>query len=118
MNATTRRMGWGLQEDVPATAIGAIGARAIQGRTVLDILHDRKDVWTKDDVARRAFVVAWQAAWNEIQNAALRLDPAKAARVVLFDRDGLTVVGNTNGSHGYVYILGYLSPLPASGGAK
>jgi len=111
---------WGLDYVVPDGAAASWGARAIAVGTTtgtwgLDFLGDRMDA-AGDRAARERLVAALNdpEKWAAIKDGfrALRrqgkLDGRVAGQQVLYDDGDLVVVGDTHGSHGYVYVNAWL----------
>ena len=104
---------WGLWEALPKGASPAWGARAILKNGRLDLLWDRQSL-VGNTVDRREFArllnkrvllavhETVEALWNTGQ-----LRPDKDEQHVLYDDDTCICVGNTNASHGYLYMLAW-----------
>jgi hypothetical protein len=108
-------LGFGLRNAVPKTAEAAWGARLIiSADGYVDFLANRTDV-----VGSTAGKAALLALLNEklpgralmdIVSAKIKayeISTREEAEVVLFDADGLKVVGNSNASHGYFYVAAF-----------
>jgi hypothetical protein len=104
---------WGLWSALPEGTSVAWGARAILKNGRIDLLWDRQSmkgcVPDRQDFARflnkRVLLAVHEtieALWNTGQ-----LKPNKDEKHVLYDDDTCTVVGNTNASYGYLYMLAW-----------
>jgi len=118
--APRTRPAWGLSAAVPEGAPASWGARAIFGRTQMDLLPDRQDLVGEEphrtalltilnDAGRLAFA---QAKYRDAV-ATGRVRPDEAGYVVLdrFD-DAYTFAVNTHASHGYVCAAAWIAPPP------
>lgn len=111
--------GWGLWDHMPVSATAAWGARAIFKNGQIDILPDRQDSYFDaqggdEDGLKKAFFSALQThAFPLAREAAKKayfdgeLDPAKANLVTLVSGE-ITVLADTRGSHGHLYIIAYV----------
>lgn len=82
------------------------GARAIQqGNGDVSLVHDRCDIIGEGD--RKAFVELLNTKLPAALEEASLLRHDKAEEVVLFEDDEFVILGNTNASYGYVYLVGW-----------
>jgi hypothetical protein len=109
---------WGLKFEIPEDAPAGYGARAIQCDECLDFLHDRMGAFAKDETSVRAWSVLMdRPGVNETirENYAKLYNEGKLQQhqdgiEVLFEDEAVKVVADTRGSHGYVYIAGWIKP--------
>lgn len=118
--ALRNELQWGYRAGIPEGVTAAWGARAIlDGRTgYLDLMGDRMSS------------VGPAAEVDKISTALRRAEPIIHKRVetgtkkwtiaghraeehVLYKTKVLTVIGNTNASHGYLYMVAFLTPKEA-----
>ena len=111
--------GFGYWRACPEDACIAWGARAILNRGTIDLLYDRQS-WNgvaKENVTiRKGFSKLINQALPAVRDEVERLCSLglmrgdKAAEFVLFEssgENGIRIVGNTNGSCGYLYLVAY-----------
>jgi hypothetical protein len=113
--------GFGYPAGVPANAPAVWGARGIiDGGRFLGLLHDRQGCWAVDDTHRaaldallndcRVLEIVRRVFTEKCDAGEIRSDEPN--EVVLYSTLGLTVIGNSNGSHGYFYVSAFLHPYP------
>lgn len=122
MKTSKNDLEWGLKAEIPEDAQAAWGARAIQQYDKLDLLPDRQDSFAVNESMKAGFWAAWgragmlgviRDAYSKLWQAGkFRHDQAETVRI--YEDNALVTVGNTNGSHGYVYLAVYLKPHRAS----
>lgn len=113
----TRRLPWGYTAAVPADTKAAWGARLIiDGQSYKhggDLLYDRQGGYSDS----KGYATLLHDRLNSIKPwlkplAALILDgtvrPDQENEVIVYEDELIKVVGNSNGSHGYFYIAGWL----------
>jgi hypothetical protein len=108
-------LGFGLRNAVPNTAEAAWGARfIIYADGGVDFVPNRTDVvgTTESKAALLALLNEKlpKRALIDIISAKIKayeISTREPNEVVLFDADGLKVVGNSNGSHGYFYVAAF-----------
>lgn len=114
------RLDWGLQP--PPSAVAAWGARAIfdNGNGSIDLLHDRQSCAGADEAAKKQLVEILNGGVLKKINEKVRsrwsegrIDPTtECPQLLIQQRHGdayaLFVEANTNGSHGYLYIVAYI----------
>lgn len=106
---------WGLKSAVPKEASLAWGARVIYRDGYIDIVHDRQGFIGPDKKAIKAFaqevndalVFAKKRVLDWYQTDKYKLDPGFSEEHILFDSETLRIVGNTNASHGYLYLAAW-----------
>jgi hypothetical protein len=138
--STEPKLAWGLSWAVPEDSHAAWGARAIVEGTGFSLLPDRQSIWSDDDEARKKLIAAlngpllgtWQVlrthehpARGALHHAQERVTALREAGAicgpngeggdqdqehVLYEDDAVKMVGNTNGSFGYLYIAAWLKP--------
>jgi hypothetical protein len=113
-------LAFGLSAAVPTTAKAAWGSRMIfqfrDGVPDVGFVMGRSDLVCADgEEAAKAKLAAWvdEHARDIIAAAELALRsytirPSEAGRFVIFEDERGRVVGNTNASHGYLYVAGWL----------
>lgn len=111
-----RKLGYGLSNAVPDTATAAWGARLIINMDGgVDFVYDRTDMVGVDPAAERAFrnVLKEKLSYGVLRDAirdlilTREIDTRVEREVVILDENGIKVVGNTNASHGYLYIAAW-----------
>lgn len=122
---TEPKLGWGLRHAVPEDARAAWGARAIVEERGFSLLPDRQEIWAADQEAKDALASALNGpnrgdgAISKAQETAGKLMDAGEIRNqsggrdepgehLLYENDEIKIVGNTNGSYGYLYLAGWL----------
>jgi len=80
---------WGYTPGLPLGATAAWGARAILRHGSADLLHDRQI--------------------KRLSNSGL-MRSEEANEFVLYEDGDVAIVGNTNASHGYLYLVAFLKP--------
>ncbi len=129
--STKPKLAWGLSWAVPEVAHAAWGARAIVEGTGFGLLHDRQSIWSDDDAARQKLIAVLNGpgggdgAIHQAQEKVAALREAGTIcgpngqggdtpqEHVLYEDDAVKMVGNTNGSFGYLYITAWLKPETA-----
>lgn len=131
MNKSKKDMAWGLIREIPDESQAAWGARAIQREEFFELLIDRQDSFAVSDELWAGFWAAWGRAGmlGVIRDAYKKLwfenkfRPNETKTFKLYEDRAIVAVGNTNSSHGYLYLAGYLKPhlnsekLPPPGSA-
>jgi len=113
-------LNWGMNV-APEEAPAAWGARAIIEGASFGLLHDRQGVRSDDNVARQRLVALLNGGViRKAQGrvAELRLDGTicgpngeggdTPGSHVLYEDDAVKVMGDTHGSHGYLYLAAWL----------
>jgi hypothetical protein len=111
---TTRRLDWGLNAH-PEDSPGCWGARAIlqSGSNPIDIVGNRQDAdgplfgVLASLLNDAGGLKVAQARVRELQNT-WQMSSSESKLFTLVDNDMMTMVANTNGSHGYLYISAWL----------
>jgi hypothetical protein len=108
-------LAWGLRNAIPDTATAAWGARfIIYADGGVDFVPNRTDV--VGTTTRKAALLAMlndklpKRALIDIISAKIKayeISTREPNEVVLFDDGELKVVGNSNGSHGYFYVVAF-----------
>jgi hypothetical protein len=111
---------WGLRGVLPTNAVTAWGARAIlqtSGDFPIDLLPDRQDIIGEPEQRSLLKHLLNAAGGTRIMQARVKsmlnarvIDSRKASQVTLLDTDLIRVDANTNASHGYLYLTGWLKP--------
>lgn len=121
---------WGSERPLPAFGVSAHrppdearavwGARAIDGGTTFDLLHDRQDNVGSEADRKALHAILSDGALSEVR-AAFRgakdrgLLAGNSANVaVLYDDRGVTVIASCQRSYGYVYLTAWLGGGSAS----
>ncbi len=114
---TARRLDWGLNAH-PEDSPGCWGARAIlvtSSSHPIDIVGNRQDIDGR--LGGLLVTLLGKAGGLEIAQARVRglLDsrlmfPEASEKFTLVDNDMMTLVGDTRGSHGYLYLSAWLKP--------
>jgi len=107
---------WGYSPAVTKEHAAYWGARTIwKGYGPMDIVHDRQSVLATDKVTADRLVAhlnggALKKANKRLDELANRweVSPSEPNEVVLYDDASVRIIGNTNGSHGYLYITAQL----------
>lgn len=108
-----RKLRWGYTHAVPEDTKAAWGARLLLTRDGGDLLGDRQDGWSVDEASakllhdRLNLIRPWQQPLGLLVSTGT-VRSTEANEVVVFEDDLIKVVGNSNGSHGYFYIAGWL----------
>jgi len=105
---------FGLWAHCPKGAEVAWGARAILHQAKIDLVWDRQS-WRGDNgPGKVAFVKVLETAIEEARREAQRLYyatgelcPDQAQLLVLYDGPGVKILGNTNASYGYLYLIAF-----------
>jgi len=92
------------------------GARALwRGRGPMDIVHDRQSLMAVDKATGDRLVGLLNGGALKAANARLdalanrwEVSPGEANEVVLYEDESIRLVGNTNASHGYLYVTAQL----------
>jgi len=108
-------LGFGLRNAVPDNAEAAWGARLIiSADGYVDFVANRTDVVGSTEGKARLLALLneklpGRALMTIVSDKikAYEISTREEADVVLFDADGLKVVGNSNASHGYFYIAAF-----------
>jgi len=127
--STEPKLAWGLSWAVPEDSHAAWGARAIVEGTGFGLLPDRQSIWSDDDAARKKLIAALngpgEPVFGALHHAQERVTALREAGTicgpngeggdleqenVLYEDDAVKMVGNTNGSFGYLYIAAWLKP--------
>lgn len=122
---TQPRLAWGLTHAVPDTARAAWGARAIIEGEGYGLLPDRQSVWAADPESKAALIGILNGSDNDGAIKA-SMEAVKILRrgghlcgpngeggdeseehLLYYDGE-VKIVGNTNGSYGYIYIAAWL----------
>lgn len=117
MTTTQKTLRWGYSVAVPADTKAAWGARLILERDARtqggDLLYDRQDSFFETQAhgdvlqAKLSLTRPWETPLAAlVASGQVRSDEPN--EVVVYEDDVLKVVGNSNGSHGYFYIAGWL----------
>lgn len=110
------QLAFGYTCGLPEGCESAWGARAIATRRCMDFLRDRQDSFgpDKNEIVRRcnanggALLKKAQARYRELSSLGEILG-TEPNEVTLLDEDGIKMLGNTNGSCGYVYVCAFLT---------
>jgi len=119
MTETKLTLAWGYNAGIPAEAKAVWGARLIWPDDF--VIWDHQDLVAHDDESKIA-LISWlngtsyfkeDGAIKKMINAlktpiTLGLHASKPAEAVIYEDDLGKIVGNSNGSTGYVYVCGYL----------
>ena len=121
---------WGYNAGLHPDAVAAWGARAIFERGHANLVPDRQSIVTlpgrDEDRARLIDALngnppgtgAIFQAQQEVQRLSNMgvLKGNEANEVILYEDDTIVIIGNTNASYGYIYLVGFLKPeIPESG---
>ena len=113
-DAAKAKRGYGYWKALPEGCKLAWGARAITDRTsTFELLHDRQSFlgsgYERDQFAETLNKVVLPAVRNEVKllRTMGEMLSYEEGEFVLYSDNGVTVVGNTNGSCGYLYLLAY-----------
>ncbi|MDH5523067.1 MAG: type IV toxin-antitoxin system YeeU family antitoxin [Desulfobulbaceae bacterium] len=106
---------FGLWNDCPENAKVAWGARAILNNGSIDILWDRQSARTPNKETAEAFnrvlnkevLPVVRKRVKELCNSC-EMSGSENKLFTLYHKHGITVYGNTNGSHGYLYLIGFV----------
>lgn len=109
---------FGLWEECPASADVAWGARAIALDNSFDLLHDRQTWFGPLEERRRLSGALNQGALSGAQQKYLELRNARSPSLrndeqhvfTLYDDGVVTIKGDTRGSCGYLYLIGFFNP--------
>ncbi len=110
---STQQIPWGLKGAVPKDATIAWGARTILRDGYVDILGDRQGFIGPTKRAIKDFSLVVQEVLPTVKKRVHELyarhdiDPGFSEQHVLFDSEELRIVGNTNASHGYLYLAAW-----------
>jgi len=102
---------FGYWKACPEDTKGAWGARVILRSGYVDILHDRQGFKGEAHaICAKMNAGILDCMKNKVKELWDRgeLDPREDREHVLCEDDEIRVVGNTNGSCGYLYLLAYL----------
>ena len=123
---TQPKLAWGLSHAVPDSARAAWGARAIIEGAGFGLLHDRQSVWSADPEAKSALLAILNGPHTGDGAIQASMDAVKLLRQgghicgpngeggddaeehLLYYDGEVKIVGNTNGSFGYLYIAAWL----------
>lgn len=107
---------FGYNDGIPEGVKAAWGARWIIRNGAVDMVYDRQGA-VGDQEERAALVAklnggilerAFRRADNMLTSGELR--PTERQEVVLAHEDGVKVLANPNGSHGYLYVCAFFDP--------
>jgi hypothetical protein len=104
------QLGFGYSRGVPEDVKTAWGARLIAPN---DLLHDRQDLVAESDEAKQE-LIAWlngggiKAALTNLARKRQDFIYRDGGEFLVYEDDHGKIVGNTNGSGGYVYVAGWL----------
>lgn len=113
MAETQTRLRFGYNPGLPEGCDTAWGARAITTQRCMDFLWDRQGRFGP----RIAELVAAlnggllkkaQDRYRYLVSEGV-IDPAIPTEVTLLDEGGVRMLGNTNGSHGYIYVCAFFT---------
>jgi hypothetical protein len=116
MTTETPRLAFGLNDALPEGTEHAWGARFIVSQDGhVDLPHDRQDVISPDPDAKRVFLEDLMAAvtMNDLMDRIKSyleigvIHTREAGRHILWDEDGITIIGDTNASAGYLYVVAF-----------
>ncbi len=111
---------FGYNAGLPAGTVTAWGARAIVNQDgTVDLVSDRQSSMG-DEAAVVALLAklnaginrAWIARAKELLRSG-EMSPRVAGEFVLYSDEHVSVLGNTNASHGYLYVAAYPTPHSA-----
>lgn len=123
MTENQLQLEWGLQP--PKNAVAAWGARAILKDGFVDLLWDRQDCKSCDEATKAKLVEALNSGVLKRMHECVaerhkqgRIDPTSQCKHLLV-QDGaddtgehsIFVEADTRGSHGYLYIVAYLTEI-------
>ena len=116
MDYTIEQFAFGYAPAVTGEHRAYWGARAIwKGGRTWDVLPDRQGVKATDKAALDTLLARLNGGVLRKAEARLgvlgntwEVSPSEAREVVLFEDAHVRVVGNTNGSHGYIYLTAQL----------
>lgn len=113
MNELAQKMQWGYRNGFPDDVTDGWGARGILERGEVDLLRDRQDHFGDVDKANK-FCAAfnfnkdkWRKNVKELCDRG-EIDPSKTNHVTIYEDEDIIVVGNTQGSFGYLYLAGWI----------
>lgn len=111
----SEKIPWGLKFAVPKDATLAWGARTIYRDGYIDVVHDRQGFIGPDEKSIKEFAILVQDALAIVKKRVLGkfesgdrdIDPGFSEEHILYDSEDLRIVGNTNASHGYLYLAAW-----------
>lgn len=107
-------MGFGYWKAYPETPKAGWGARAILKNGTIDIPYDRQSTKGEQPARRELGRLLNGGILKKVEKKIADLHYEYKLRSdvdeehILFDSDKVRVVGNTNASYGYLYLLAYL----------
>lgn len=113
MNDLAQKMEWGYRNGFPDDVTDGWGARGILERGEVDLLRDRQDHFGDVDKANKFCAVfnlnkeKWRKNVKELCDKG-DIDPSKTNHVTIYEDEDIIVVGNTQGSFGYLYLAGWI----------
>lgn len=105
-------MKFGYSAGVPDEITDGWGARLILNRGEIDMLRDRQGYFGNSKIANdfcahlNSVTAKWTANVKTLYYSG-EIDPSKQNHVTIYEDEKIKLVGNTNGSFGYLYVAGW-----------